>query len=85
MIQTSDELSCQELVELVTDYLEGKLSPTDRARFDAHLVGCRGCTAYVDQMRKTIIATHHLSEESIAPEAKTTLLAIFRNWKNEQK
>ena len=75
------ELSCRELVEMVTDYLEGRMSPADRDRFDAHLRGCPGCRAYLQQMRQTIRATGHLSEEALLPEARDKLLALFRNWK----
>ena len=49
-------LSCQELVELVTDYLEGALPEAERIRFDDHLGGCDGCSAYLSQMRATIVA-----------------------------
>ena len=74
------ELTCKELVELVTDYLEGALSTTDRARFDEHIAGCPFCTTYLEQMRDTIRAAGRLPEESIAPEALAELLARFRAW-----
>jgi anti-sigma factor RsiW len=76
-----EELSCRELVELVTDYLEGALPPEERRRFEAHLDGCDGCQDYLEQMRQTIRATGMLSEEAIAPEARAALLALFRAWK----
>ena len=75
------ELSCRELVELVTAYLENALSPRDRARFEAHIAGCENCTAYLQQMRATIRLTGTLTEEQIAPEAKSRLLDTFRAWK----
>jgi predicted anti-sigma-YlaC factor YlaD len=74
-------LTCSELVELVTEYLEGTLSPVDRVRFDAHLDLCEGCTIYLDQMRLTINAAGRLREDSIPPDAKYILLGTFRNWK----
>ena len=77
----ADELTCKQLVELVTDYLEGALSPADRARFDAHLAGCRGCRAHLEQMRRTIRTLGVLQEDSIAPEARERLLRAFRGWK----
>ena len=77
----ADELSCQELVELVTDYLEGALSAEDRARFEAHLATCRGCTGYVEQMRLTIRLVHRLSEDTLAPDARDELLRTFHDWK----
>lgn len=78
---TRDELTCKELVELVTDYLEGALSPTDTRRFEEHLATCTGCTRYVEQMRQTIQITGQLREESLSEEARTNLLAAFRDWK----
>lgn len=73
-------LSCSELVEIVTEYLEGTLTPRDRARFDAHLLGCDGCRTYLEQMRLTIQAAGRLSEEAIPPSARGALLAAFRTW-----
>jgi len=77
-----EQLSCQELVELVTDYLEGALSAEQRARFDAHLEPCRGCTAYVEQMRTTIELVGRLTPEYVSPEAEAALLSVFRDWKS---
>jgi len=74
-------LTCKELVELVTDYLEDALPPPDRDRFEAHLQTCTGCTRYLDQMRRTIRVMGKLTEASIEPEAQQNLLQIFRNWK----
>jgi anti-sigma factor RsiW len=77
----SDQLSCQELVELVTAYLENGLSPEECARFEAHLTLCRGCRAHLGQMRHTIEIVGTLTEESISPQARDTLLDAFRDWK----
>ncbi len=74
-------LTCQELVELVTDYLEGTLPAADRARFEQHLALCLNCPTYLAQMRQTIRALGMLPEESIAPEARQELLEAFRTWK----
>jgi anti-sigma factor RsiW len=76
----SADLSCAELVELVTEYLDDALTPEERRRFDEHLGGCRGCRAYVDQMRKTIDATGRLREEELDPRGRAELLAAFRGW-----
>jgi len=75
------ELTCQELVELVTDYLEEKLSPTEQARFEAHLSGCSGCRNYVEQMRSTVQMVGKLSEDHLAPESREELLQLFHHWK----
>ena len=80
----SPDLTCRELVRLVTDYLEGALSATDVDRFDAHLAKCDGCTTYLAQVRETIHVTGALTEESLAPEARDELLAAFRTWKHER-
>ncbi len=84
MIVNPDDLSCKELVELVTSYLEDRLSPPDRARFEMHLAYCAPCRVYLDQMRQTIRVSGRLSEETLAPGAKETLLDAFRDWKRRR-
>jgi anti-sigma factor RsiW len=74
------QLSCQELVELVTDYLEGALPEDERRRFDEHIDGCEGCRRYVEQMRATLAAAGELSPESLDPETEQMLLTTFRGW-----
>ena len=81
MTRLAHELTCRELVELVTDYLEGALLPHERRRFEHHIALCDGCTTYLDQMRTTIALTGSLTEESITPEAQERLLHVFRDWK----
>ena len=75
------ELTCKELVELVTEYLENTLAPAERARFDTHLAVCPGCTSYLDQMRKTLQSLGSLSEETFPTAARDRLLDVFRQWK----
>jgi anti-sigma factor RsiW len=77
---TVEALSCQELVELVTDYLESTMAPADRARFEKHIAGCDGCTAYLEQMRATIRLAGRLTPEAVPPEAERALLSAFRSW-----
>jgi anti-sigma factor RsiW len=74
------EMTCRELVELVTDYLEGGLSRTDRERFDAHLADCEDCGTYLEQMQRTIRALGRLPEASLSDEARGALLEAFRDW-----
>ena len=74
-------LSCQELVELVTDYLEDALPAPERARFDGHIAGCEHCTAYLEQMRTTIALTGRLRAEELAPASVEPLLEAFRDWR----
>jgi len=75
-------MSCRELVELVTDYLDGALSETDRARFEAHIEECPGCADHLEQVRVTIAAVGTLREDDLAPDAQEALLAAFRGWKD---
>ena len=75
------DMTCKELVELVTGYLEGRLRGRQRRRFEAHLGTCDGCSRYVAQMRDTIRATGHLTEEQVTADQKTVLLAAFSDWK----
>ena len=77
-------LACQELVELVTDYFEGKLSWSDRRRFERHIGGCDHCTAYLEQMRLVIDATGHLTEHDLQPAARAELLEAFRGWRDSR-
>jgi anti-sigma factor RsiW len=79
---TAEELTCKELVELITEFLEGQLSRQDRARFKRHLRGCDGCSTYLEQMRLTIRLTGTLREKQIDPVAREALLAAFRDWKS---
>jgi anti-sigma factor RsiW len=78
----AEELSCQELVELVTEYFEGALSPEDARLFEQHAATCEGCGRYLDQMRRAIELAGRLTPESIDPEAEAALLSAFRDWKS---
>ena len=78
---TYEDLSCRELVELVTDYLEGALPDELRRRFDGHIAHCTGCRTYLAQMRATIRATGTLTPESLTAEAESALLDAFRGWR----
>jgi anti-sigma factor RsiW len=74
------EITCQELVELVTAYLEDALDASDRERVEEHLVFCDGCSTYLEQMRATIAATGRLEADDIPPALYDNLLAAFREW-----
>ncbi len=78
----SNDLSCKELVELVTEYLENSLPLGEKAQFEAHLAVCTACRTYLEQMRQTVRTVGHLTEESLDPTTRDKLLALFRNWKN---
>jgi hypothetical protein len=74
-------LTCRELVELVTDYLEQALVPEDQRRFAEHLSGCGACVVYLDQMRSTIRLSGRLREADLSPAAEAHLRQAFRGWR----
>jgi predicted anti-sigma-YlaC factor YlaD len=74
-------LVCQEVVELITEYLEDALLPEIRVQFEAHLADCPGCRNYLEQMRLTIGMLRNLAREPAFPETKEELLQVFRQWK----
>jgi len=78
---TTAGLVCKEVVELVSDYLEGVLLPEKRAALAEHLAGCPGCTNYVEQVRLTIGMLRALAQEPVFPETKEELLQVFQQWK----
>ena len=80
-LHSHEHVSCQEVVELVTHYLEGALSPDEAALFEQHLNFCDGCDWYLDQMRATVATVGRVSEEEIPPETRDKLLTAFREWK----
>jgi len=78
------ELSCQEIVELVTDYIEDAMPAGERRRFEHHLSYCPGCVTYVEQIRATIRATGAIpSEETLSPALREGLIAQFRLWQRD--
>jgi anti-sigma factor RsiW len=77
---TAEAMSCQELVELVTAYLEEALPPAERARFEAHLADCGTCRVYLEQVRETIRLVGRVTPDDLSPEAERDLLAAFRTW-----
>ncbi|HEU0249913.1 MAG TPA: zf-HC2 domain-containing protein [Solirubrobacteraceae bacterium] len=80
-----DELPCREMVELITDYLEGALSRSQRRRFEAHLAGCEHCSEYLRQMRLTIEATGVLREQDLTADMQAEFGEIYRRWRSEDE
>jgi hypothetical protein len=74
------ELTCVEIVELITDYLEERLSVEETERFELHLVFCDGCQNYLEQIRETIAATGRLRTEDMPAELQERLFEAFRAW-----
>jgi predicted anti-sigma-YlaC factor YlaD len=77
-----EQLSCRELVELVTDYLEGALPEEEHRRFEEHIGLCDGCRIYLEQIRQTISLLGHLPEKALSPDAERDLLEAFRGWRS---
>ena len=77
----AEHVSCQEVVELVTDYLERALPPDEAALFEQHLNFCDGCVWYVDQISTTIAGAGRIEEEDVPPETREKLLTAFRDWR----
>ncbi len=76
-------LVCRQVVELVTDYLEGTLPTADRRRFEEHLAGCPHCTEYLAQMRETIRLAGRLTPEDLTPDMRSDLTDLYRQWRAE--
>jgi anti-sigma factor RsiW len=75
-------MTCRQVVELMTDYLEGALSPADRARFEEHIAGCDGCRAYLAQLATTRKVLSKLADEPIPADLQAELLKAFQSWKS---
>ena len=84
-MSTKDELSCQQVVELVTDYLENALLPGMRKRLEEHVAECPGCENYIEQMQLTIDMLHQIALESVFPATKQELLQLFQDWKKSSE
>jgi anti-sigma factor RsiW len=81
MTDSHQHITCQEVVELVTDYLERELDVDETSLFEEHLNFCDGCVTYVDQMRVTIDAAGRIAEDDLPPETRDRLMTAFRDWR----
>jgi anti-sigma factor RsiW len=77
-------LTCQQVVELVTEYLDGVMEPRRRARFEAHLGGCDGCTNYLEQFRTTLVVVGRLDASDVPAPVMDELLTAFRGWADDR-
>jgi anti-sigma factor RsiW len=75
-------MTCRQVVELMTDYLEGSLSSADRARFEEHIAGCDGCRAYLAQLATTRKVLRKLADEPIPADLQAELVQAFKNWQS---
>ena len=76
-----DVVSCEELVELATEYFEGALEPYERLRFERHLAICPPCRGFMSQMRKTAVVAGSAAPEPLSEERKQALREAYREWK----
>jgi anti-sigma factor RsiW len=81
---TISEFTCQDLVELVTEYLEGTLPPALRASFDLHIAECTSCREYLEQIRTTVALTGAVAAQDLSPGARDALVDAFRDWKKRR-
>jgi len=77
------DLVCQQVVEVVTDYLEGALPGAARRRFEKHLAGCAHCTEYLAQIRETIRLSGRVTPDDLTPQMREDLTDLYRRWRNE--
>ncbi|HVC71279.1 MAG TPA: zf-HC2 domain-containing protein [Acidimicrobiales bacterium] len=85
MLLRRRDIVCQQAVELVTDYLEDKLSRAESRRFERHLVACPDCTEYLAQMRATIRLVGRLEPDDLSPELQDEFIALYRRWQSESE
>ncbi len=78
-------ITCQEFVEMVTDYLENVLLPQARKQFEEHAELCPGCETYLEQVQQTIVMLRHVAEEPATPETKQKLLQVFHQLKHNHQ
>jgi anti-sigma factor RsiW len=80
-----EEIACRQVVELISDYIEGELPRVQRLRLEAHFAGCEHCTEYLAQMRETIRLTGTLAVEDLTPHMREDLLGVYRRWLAESR
>lgn len=79
------DIACQQVVELISDYIEGELPRAERRRLQAHFAGCEHCTEYLEQMRATIRLTGRLAVSDLTPQMREDLLGVYRRWLAEAR
>jgi len=80
-VSLPDDPACNEIVEIVTAFLEDALTAADRVRFEQHLVVCEACAVYVEQMRETVRLTGRFGAPELTPQARESFVALLRGWK----
>ena len=82
LLRRRSPLVCRQVVELVTDYLEGTMAPRERARFESHIADCPNCRRYLAQMRTTLAVLGRIEPEAVDPKAMAELVELFRGWQS---
>jgi anti-sigma factor RsiW len=77
---TTSDLTCRELVELITDYHERALPPDERIRVEQHLVVCSACTRYEQQLRAAVRLAATIQLDDLGPESRRALLDSLEEW-----
>ena len=80
LLRRRSPLVCRQVVELVTDYLEGTMAPRERARFESHIADCPHCRRCLAQMRTTLAVLGRIEPDAVAPEAMDELVELYRRW-----
>ena len=83
LLRHNNDLVCQQIVEIITDYLEGSLPRSQRRRFEAHLEGCEHCSEYLEQMRLTINLTGRLRTDDLTPVMREEFAALYRRMSSQ--
>jgi anti-sigma factor RsiW len=81
-LRRRNQFTCRRVTELITEYLEDALDATSRARFEAHLANCDGCTAYLEQMRATIVTVGQIDVGSLPDELRNDLVELYRQYRS---
>lgn len=84
MLRRRNELVCQQAVELISDYIEGALTRSERRRLEAHLAGCEHCEEYVRQIRMTISLSGRVASEDLSPQMREELILLYRRWRQQE-
>jgi anti-sigma factor RsiW len=80
MFRSRQDMTCQQAIELMTDYLEGVLSPAQRRRFEAHLASCPDCPEYLAQIRAIITLAGSVTPDDLTPHMRNELISLYRRW-----
>lgn len=82
-MSTRPSFTCQQLVELVTDYLDGGLPAPERLAFERHVAICPPCRGYLGQLRRIAAVSGGLREDDVPERLRGDVLSAFRDWRSE--